>query len=98
MYTNGRKFDLITDNRPLTRIFKHDTNLPPMTAVRLLRYATFLQSFNYVIKHRKAEEQIHVDCLSRAPLATTSGMTESIFNQEVEKLRDQSINQISTIT
>jgi len=100
MYTYGRKFDLqlITDNRPLTRIFKHDTNLPPMTAVRLLRYTTFLQSFDYVIKHRKAEEHIHVDCLSRALLATTSGMIESICNQEVKKLRDQSINQILTIT
>ncbi|XP_011690576.1 PREDICTED: uncharacterized protein LOC105451673 [Wasmannia auropunctata] len=97
MYTYGKKFDLITDNRPLSRIFKHDANLPPMTAARLLRYATFLQSFNYVIKHRKAEEHIHMDCLSRAPLATTSGMIESTFNQEVGKLRDQSINQISTI-
>lgn len=51
MYLYGRKFKLVTDNRPLTRIFY--AKVPAMTAGRLLRYASFLSTFDYEIEHRK---------------------------------------------
>jgi len=45
IYIYGRKFTLVTDNRPLTRIFHQQTKLPPITAARLLRYASYLSNF-----------------------------------------------------
>lgn len=97
MYTYGRKFELITDNRPIMHIFHHNSKLPPITAARLLRYASFLQNFNYTIHHKKAEEHVHVDCLSRSPIPSTMGKIESSINQEMEMLYSQVINQISTV-
>lgn len=41
-YLFGRHFFLVTDNRPLYRIFGHNKALPQMTSSRLLRYASFL--------------------------------------------------------
>lgn len=45
MYLYGRKFKLITDNRPLTRIFHQYNKLPVITSARLLRYAEFFIKF-----------------------------------------------------
>ena len=36
-----------------------------MTASRSLRYFTFLQGFNYYLKHRNAKEHTNVDYLFR---------------------------------
>ncbi|KAF2879403.1 hypothetical protein ILUMI_26776 [Ignelater luminosus] len=67
MYLYGRPFTLITDNRPLTRMFHQDVKLPAITSTCLLRYAVFLQGFNYKLMHRKTEDHFNVDFLSRAP-------------------------------
>jgi hypothetical protein len=48
----GRHFKLVTDNRPLTKIFYQKAKLPPMTLGRLLRYATFLSAFDYGLSKR----------------------------------------------
>lgn len=100
-YLYGRKFKLITDNRPLTRIFHQNAKIPPMTAGRLLRYAVFLSAFDYEIEHRKATDHQNVDYLSRAPsliLQSTSKQgIESSIDEEVTLLYDQVINQISTL-
>lgn len=68
MFLFTRKFTVVTDNRPLSRIFHQDAKLTILSASRLLRYATILSGFDYVIKHKKAEETAHVDYFSRAPL------------------------------
>lgn len=54
MYLYGRKFKLLTDNRPLTRIFHQHNKLPPMASARLLRYAEFLSNFvqKWIGKHK----------------------------------------------
>ncbi|XP_018401810.1 PREDICTED: uncharacterized protein K02A2.6-like [Cyphomyrmex costatus] len=90
-YVYGRPFTLISDNRPLTRIFQHNTKLPAITSARLLRYATFLSNFNYKVEHRKAEDHGNVDYLSRASLEI-----KSTAQDEDEEINDQIINQIST--
>lgn len=63
MYLYGRKFKLVTDNRPFThnQIFHHNAKFPTMTAGRLLRYASYLSTFDYEIEHRKAEDHTNVD-------------------------------------
>ncbi|KAF6208414.1 hypothetical protein GE061_016870 [Apolygus lucorum] len=95
MYLSGKQFTLITDNQPLTRIFHPESKLPAFTSARLLRYATFLQEFDYKVVHRKAEDHVHVDCLSRATYCDENVSTEAILSLEVQTLQDQVINQIS---
>lgn len=57
----GRKFKLITNNRPLTRIFHKHAKLPAMTAARLQRYAAFLSVYDYEIIFRKGYDNTNVD-------------------------------------
>ena len=98
MYLSGKQFTLITDNQPLTRIFHPESKLPAFTSARLLRYATFLQEFDYKVVHRKAEDHVHVDCLSRATYSNADADTtaESVLSLEVQTLQDQLVNQISS--
>ncbi|XP_011171782.2 uncharacterized protein K02A2.6-like [Solenopsis invicta] len=90
-YLYGRSFTLITDNRPLTRIFQQDAKLPAITSTRLLRYAAFLSNFDYKVKHRKAEEHGNVNYLSRAPWESSP-----VIQDEDEEINEQVINHIST--
>ncbi|BES87325.1 Hypothetical Protein NTJ_00130 [Nesidiocoris tenuis] len=93
MYLYGRKFTLVTDNGPLSRIFHHDAKLPILSASRLLRYATILSGFNYVIKHKKADQNVHVDYFSRSPIHSKT----PDFNED-DIIQYQTINQISSVT
>ncbi|XP_054280695.1 uncharacterized protein K02A2.6-like [Macrosteles quadrilineatus] len=95
-YLYGRKFELITDNQPLTRIF-HPKDVPPMTAGRLLRYAVFLRGFEYNIKHRKAEQHQNVDFLSRTFQTTEHRGIDTALNKEEDEIEQNSILQISSI-
>lgn len=70
-YCYGRKFTLITDNKPLSSIFHPSKSLPPLTATRMLHYAVFLSGFDYSIQHRKASDHVNVDYLSRFPVNNT---------------------------
>lgn len=97
IYLYGRKFTLITDNRPLTRIFHQHAKLPPMTASRLLRYAAYLSTFDYEVQHRKNECHVNVDYLSRFPVPyeQPSG-NQALLDSEVTMCQEQAINQIAT--
>ncbi|XP_055918403.1 uncharacterized protein K02A2.6-like [Eupeodes corollae] len=66
-YCYGRKIILITDNKPLTRIFHPNKDLPSMSAVRLLHYANFLSGFDYEIRYRNTKDHSNADFLSRFP-------------------------------
>ncbi|XP_018359746.1 PREDICTED: uncharacterized protein K02A2.6-like [Trachymyrmex cornetzi] len=96
MYVFGRKFKLITDNRPLTRIFHQNNKLPAMTSARLLRYASFLSGFDYEVEHKKGNENINADCLSRAPIHQRYYSTDIAINEEVHQLCYSTIFEIST--
>lgn len=64
----GRKFTLVTDNKPLTAIFNPNKELPSLTAARMLNYAQFLSGFNYEIKFKTSEENSNADYFSRFPV------------------------------
>lgn len=68
IYLFGRKFTLVTDNKPLSAIFHPNAKMPEMSAARLLRYAQFLSNFNYEVVHRKGELHQNADFTSRFPL------------------------------
>ena len=93
-YLFGRKFTLITDNRPLYHIFHQNSKIPPITATRLLRYAAFLTAFDYTIFHRKSQYHANADFLSRAPLNCPDMETDSA---ETDELHHQVVNQISSL-
>lgn len=95
-YLYGRHFELITDNRPLIRIF-HPSNVPPMTAGRLLRYSIFLRGFDYTIRHRSAEAHKNVDYLSRSACPAEETGIETTLAIEADQIEFDIIRQISSL-
>ncbi|XP_065208399.1 uncharacterized protein K02A2.6-like [Planococcus citri] len=75
-YIYGRKFTLITDCEPLTKIFSPDKGLPVHSAMRMQHYAIFLQSYTYQIKYRRTNAHANVDALSRLPSSLETASTQ----------------------
>lgn len=96
MYVFARKFKLVTDNQPLTRIFHQNNKLPVMTSARLLHYASFLSGFDYEVEHKKGSENVNVDCLSRAPKNQQYYSTDITINEKVYQLCYSTIFEISS--
>lgn len=97
-YIFGKRFVLITDNEPLSRIFHPDRALPKMTSSRLLRYASFLSGLDYTVRCKKGKENENVDCLSRAPVSTTNESPEISIDQEINALYAETLLQISSFS
>lgn len=64
-YLYGRKFTIITDNKPLFHIFAPNALLPKFTLSRCCNYASFLANFNYEIQLKTSSENSNADYLSR---------------------------------
>lgn len=94
-YLYGRSFTLVTDNQALTHIFSPKKAIPKITSARLLRYASFLSTFDYKICYKKGEENTNADCLSRAPIEV-SLLRETQIHDEVADLYHEAIFRIST--
>lgn len=93
----GRHFTLISDNKPLTRIFHQHAKLPPLSAARLLRYAAYLSIFNYSVKHRSSEENANADYLSRFPVSgSLNNGTQPHLDLELASCHEHTINNISS--
>ena len=71
-YLAGRKFMLVTDNKPLSLILGPKKNIPVLAAARMQRWAMELATYNYDLKHQPAERNCHADALSRLPLPETN--------------------------
>ncbi|CAA9999650.1 unnamed protein product [Nesidiocoris tenuis] len=67
-YVYGKKFILVTDHKPLVRIFGCKRDLPKVTNNRLVRWALSLGSYDYDIEYRSGKENMIADFLSRMPL------------------------------
>ncbi|UYV78273.1 K02A2.6-like [Cordylochernes scorpioides] len=72
--------DVSTITYPLRRIFHPKSKFPKMTSARLLRYASFLAGFDYVVSFKKGTENQIAECLSRAPTAQVNG--EILFKND----------------
>jgi len=68
IYLYGREFKLITDHRPLTTILGPKTNIPPIAAMRMQRWAATLAAYTYQIQYRSSQENSNADAMSRLPL------------------------------
>lgn len=55
-YLYGREFKLITDHKPLERIFGNRRDLPKMSNNRLTRWALLLSTYKYTISYRTGKK------------------------------------------
>ena len=82
VYLYGRHFTILTDHKPLERIFGPKTPIPSLAAMRLQRWAIMLAAFNYSIKFVPSKENAVADALSRLPLPSTAGGESAVFKVE----------------
>ncbi|XP_054287580.1 uncharacterized protein K02A2.6-like [Macrosteles quadrilineatus] len=75
-YVYGRSFTLVTDHKPLQRIFGENRNLPKVMNNRLVRWALELNQYNFQIKYRKGDENVCADALSRLPIRIREEATD----------------------
>ena len=68
-YLYGRPFTLVTDHRPLCKIFGSKQGIPPMAAARMQRWALILSAYQYIIEHINGTANNCADCMSRLPLS-----------------------------
>ncbi|CAC5359992.1 unnamed protein product [Mytilus coruscus] len=94
-YLYGRKFTLITDNKPLSLLLGPKTGIPMLAASRIQGWAIQLSGYQYDVKCKSSSENANADGLSRLPLKKT--LYESPFNifwEEVEKRNVQALNEL----
>ena len=71
-YLYGRSFILVTDHRPLCKIFGSKESTPTMAAARMQRWALTLSAYQYTIEHIKGTSNQCADCMSRLPMTKQS--------------------------
>ncbi|UYV69439.1 hypothetical protein LAZ67_6003616 [Cordylochernes scorpioides] len=84
-YLLGRKFVLVTDNRPLIHILLPQKPIPICAASRIKIWSLKLAAFNYTVGFRKSSDNSYVDALLRLPLE--SSVRESLDEDQVLLLR-----------
>lgn len=90
-YLYGRRFILVTDNKPVSQIFSETKGLPTLSAMRMQHYAAFLQSFDYSIRFRRSSEHCNADAMSRLPISASDP------EMEVEESDVVEVNLIQTL-
>ena len=71
-YLYGRSFILVTDHRPLCKIFGNKESTPTMATARMQRWALTLSTYQYSIEHIKGISNQCADCMSRLPIPKQS--------------------------
>jgi len=70
---------ILTDYKPLKRIFGPKTAIPPLAAMRLQQWAVILAAFNYSIKFVPSKQNAVADALSCLLLPSTAGGESAVF-------------------
>jgi len=87
LYLYGLHFTILTDHKPLERIFGPKTAIPSLAVMRLQRLAIILAAFNYSIKFVPSKQNAVADALPRLPLPSTAGVESAVLKVE-ERLLD----------
>lgn len=77
-YIYGRRFTLVTDNKPLMAILGSKKGLPTLAAARLQRWAILLLGYQYDLEFRPSGQHSNADGLSRLPRPGTDGMDDDL--------------------
>ncbi|XP_043224537.1 uncharacterized protein LOC122382800 isoform X2 [Amphibalanus amphitrite] len=86
-YICGRHFTLVTDHRPLCRIFSPSAETSSVAAARLQRWALILSMYDYEIEFVSGLQNVPADVLSRLPSRTESDdETWQVCSAEEEEL------------
>ena len=90
-YLYGRKFNLITDHKPLTAILGPKKGIPSLAAARLQRWAVLLSAYQYEIHFKPTDAHGNADGLSRLPLPLQhpepkTNLISELNNQQLEAL------------
>ncbi|PIK46177.1 hypothetical protein BSL78_16969 [Apostichopus japonicus] len=67
-YLHGRKFELVTDHKPLQSLFNEAKSTPPQATSIIQRWALMLANYEYNLKFRHTSERGNADAFSRLPL------------------------------
>jgi hypothetical protein len=90
-YLYGRKFQLLTDHKPLTSILHAEKGIPSLAAARFQRWSLLLAAYEYDIQNRNTNSHGNADGLSRLPLEQwrkeeTVDVLEVFYNEYYEVL------------
>lgn len=94
-YVHGVHFYVITDHNAL--VWFMSIRDP---SGKLARWAIYLQSYDYEIKHRKGRVHSNVDTLSRPVLTmsvTSQCTTDTLDNHNIDPLEDEALPSFFTI-
>lgn len=67
-YIYGRRFDIVTDHKPLLGLFTPSKQTPQILSPRMLHWTILLNAYDYDLIHRPGKEIPNADALSRLPL------------------------------
>jgi hypothetical protein len=85
-YLYGRKFQLLTDHKPLLAILGPKSAIPTLAALQMQRWALILLAYDYEIEYRRPSDHANADALSRLPC-----------NSDSDSEDDRAVFQISLI-
>ena len=94
MYLYGRRFTLLTDNKPLSLILGPKKGIPVLAASRLQRWAIQLSAYQYDIKCRSSTKNGNADTLSRFPLPESKDDHSNVLFVEANEVNREQVNSL----
>ena len=91
-YLLGRKFNLITDHKPLLTIFHPTKGITETAASHLQRWTIILSAYDYVVQYKPTAKHGNADGLSKLPLDVTEQSEESEDADVVCAIEEQQLD------
>ncbi|RYE22183.1 MAG: hypothetical protein EOP45_08580, partial [Sphingobacteriaceae bacterium] len=88
-FLDGIPFTVVTDCNSLVQTLDKK-NINP----RIARWTLGFQMFDFKVRHRKGEQMMHVDALSRLPSVCAVVENEVDLNIQIAQSRDETINEL----
>jgi len=92
LYLYGRKFELITDNKPLAIIIGPKKGIPSIAAMRLQRWAVILAAYDYTVTIKRSTENANADGMSRLPVSAEVDV--NVLDSEVNTLLTATLHRL----
>lgn len=93
----GNRFSLFTDSKPLVSVLSPFESSLVLSAARILRYAIYLQRFQYDICYKKTTEHGNIDAPLRLSLCSEDLSQQFNSNDVIDDSGSLRINQLSVL-